>query len=334
MVGAFECKSRALSPEPSRFFTISLVDSRLLSRRFLDTGWDLIPPQYAPAATDAFQNFCEVLLKGCGFDPATLVCTLSRPDEAEFGGTLYQNFLKVVIAAIVLRVANELASFAVVANCLRLASLQWWGGTVAFVRDSSFAPLLRFVLSRDEFYAQLVQPQFNHRELAWRFARSALMIGTQQVVNLYFVVRIAQAGLEATTLLTLLKEWLQILFLVGRVVFSWCTHVRLTQTESEHTSPQSLTAASDKVGAIMTLPSGNGFSSTGKIADSIELDEIASAEADTSDRLAQTPVSRPPVDASRSHAVTQMTDLRALLAGEVFHAPVAHASSEAAYAYQ
>ena len=284
------CSSHVLNT--SAFFTIA--------------GWDLIPPHYAPAAKDAFQNLCEVRLQECGLDPATLVCSLNRPDNAEFGGTLYQNFLKVVIAAIVLRGVNELASLAVILYSLRCSSLEWWGGTIAFARESCFSPLLRFMLDRDEFFAKIVQAKFNHRELTWRFARSALMIGTQQVVNLYFIVRIAQAGLEATTLLTLLKEWIQTLYLVGRVVFKWFKHWRKSgDSPSDHASPDASSGSGDEGGALKNLPSVSpqlGGASSNQAVGAIQLPEVI-ATVDMR-RLSLAPVSRPSVVSTTTGAAS------------------------------
>jgi hypothetical protein len=189
-------------------------------------GWDLIPPYYVPSAEAAFRQLCELRIRsGCAYAPQAMECVFRYPDRATFGGTQFRRFAVFVWAMIVLHLVYELVALACVLYSYYRKSVEWHPRVPYFIRTSTFAPLLYCRLGRD-YSPKLALYHSTHVDLLfWFVSRVVLLDIPLQVLNVYFLARIAQFGLEISNFISIMKESIILLVLVVRIVWKWCRRV-------------------------------------------------------------------------------------------------------------
>jgi hypothetical protein len=123
-----------------------------------------------------------------------------------------------------MRGAYEFSAVCGVVASAYVNSFSWWSGAAYFVRTTTFAPLLYFKF-QDRFVPLVVMMKPTSADmLRWFILRMLLLSVPLQLVNFFYLAKVSQSGLQATTLLIMIKEGVSLLLLLVQLVVKWYKH--------------------------------------------------------------------------------------------------------------
>jgi hypothetical protein len=173
---------------------------------------------------DAFIQKCATIPSCSAISAPSLelVCSLTDPSKAEFGGTKFHNFLMWVIIVLSVRVVLDVSKLLLICVCIFQKRVVGSGWAEDFLAASPFQSLLWIPL-RDQYFAKVARYQPTHRDLLRRLLHQFLLMSAPLLlINLLYFNSIAQTGLTVLNILSMLNGIVTVPLLLGLALKSWC----------------------------------------------------------------------------------------------------------------
>jgi Leucine-rich repeat (LRR) protein len=201
-------------------------------------GW-LLYTNYAQVIdvnTQEFNTICSVAPE-CSFDSARKLCLASHPERSMTGGASHQLFLKLVIASAAVRVACELFSLLLILRSMKRDKIT---GHRSLMESSIFFPVL--MCGREsirEAFGDFIVVGMKPTDYLIKLIYSGFLISFPMLaVNLYYLLVVAQTGLQLSDWLSLATGAILVPQLLGQAIHSWWT--RELKSQAIHHAERSM----------------------------------------------------------------------------------------------
>jgi hypothetical protein len=202
-------------------------------QQFIDYAHFLPSNSNVLANMQAFSNLCAVVPE-CGVDSLGTSCVMTHPELASSGQAAFSTFFICLITVIALRCLIELSRMLLVLWSLLIGHIKFADYGALFIGRSVFAPLLYFRAdTRSEFSDMLIHRKAppTHHQFLFELIISALLTSIPLLsATLYYIMVVAQTGVTATNLISIMFTGFSTCVLIGRALYVWISSLMEART--------------------------------------------------------------------------------------------------------
>jgi hypothetical protein len=193
-------------------------------QQFIDFGAVSSTDFMVSGNLEAFSNLCATVSE-CGIDSIGTSCVITHPELASSGQAAFPAFFICLITVIALRCLIELSRMLLVLWSILLCRIKFADYGALFIGRSVFAPLLYFRAdTRNEFSDMLIDRKvpLTHHQFILELITSALLTSIPLLASsLFYITVVAQTGVTASTLISLMFTGFKACVLIARALHVW-----------------------------------------------------------------------------------------------------------------
>jgi Leucine-rich repeat (LRR) protein len=179
---------------------------------------------------DAFQSFCARAPE-CSYDPSIFTCIESHPENSLNGGQGHQRFLSFIVVLVAVRIAFECCCLILIMMSILQNSIV---GNRVFLERSVLFPVLIFRRSMRTKVLNLIATDFKPIDYFYQLLVNGFIVSIPMLfVNMYFLLAVAQTGLQVSDWASLIWNLIQVPRLIGQALRSWWSLRQTSLSESE-----------------------------------------------------------------------------------------------------